>query len=63
MEKRDEFDFLEQLVGTINESSKKIEESYNKKDYKEFQKLKILMLRLQENIKEMLCRSGTTISM
>jgi len=52
MEKKEEFIFLKHLVETLYETSKKIEESYNKKDYVEFEKLKKLILRLQDNIED-----------
>ncbi len=54
MEKRDEFAFLKQLINSLNESFTKMQESYEKRDYEEFNKSKKMFLNIQKNIQDSL---------
>ena len=48
--KKEDIIILSQLVKTLEEIEPKLEESYNKKDFEEFNKLKKLMLNLQKKV-------------
>jgi len=48
--KREDIPFLNQLVGSFEKASEKLEEAYEKKDYDEFNRLKKFMLRIQKQI-------------
>ena len=62
MVKEDDISFLGQLIDTLHETSKRIAESYEKKDYTEFNQLKKLMLRVQENIDKILSSNSKKIA-
>ena len=48
---KEEAVFLRQLIKSLEESEKKLGDSYNKKDLEEFNKIKNFMMRLQGQIK------------
>ena len=50
--KKEDIPFLEQLVNSLEEASKKLEDAYNKKNSENFNKAKRLMLDLQGKISE-----------
>ncbi len=51
--RREEITFLRQLVDALEEAELKLEESYNKKDYESFNKLKKFILDVQRKISYM----------
>jgi len=51
--RREEITFLRQLVDALEEAELKLEESYNKKDYESFNKLKKFILEVQRKISYM----------
>jgi len=50
--KREEVVFLGQLVKTLEEAELRLEETYEKKDYKNFDRVKKLIIRVQRKISE-----------
>lgn len=44
--------FLRQLIESLEDSERKLEEAYNKKDAYEFNKVKKFMLEIQKQIAE-----------
>jgi hypothetical protein len=46
--------FLKQLVDVLEEAGLKLEETYNKKDYESFDKLKKFILEVQGKISDMI---------
>ena len=52
--KRDEILFLNQLVNSLEEAGKKLEKDYEKNDSENFNKSKKIMLKLQEEISDMI---------
>lgn len=51
---KEEILFLDQLVKSLDEAEKKLEKAYEKKDYENFNKTKKIMLRIQNEISNML---------
>tara|TARA_Y100000031_G_C7911786_1_gene244149 strand:- start:86 stop:271 length:186 start_codon:yes stop_codon:yes gene_type:complete len=47
---KEEISFLNQLIKSLEESNKKLEEYYIKKDYKNFKNVKKFMLEIQKKI-------------
>jgi len=54
MIKKEDIPFLNQLVKALEESGLKLEKSYEKKDYENFNKSKKFMLKIQKQISEMI---------
>lgn len=52
--KRENIDFLNQLVKTLEEAGVKLEEAYDKKDYDSFNNTKKLILQVQKKISEVI---------
>jgi hypothetical protein len=50
--KEEDMEFLSQMISSLEEASKKLTESYNKKDYEKFSKSKKFILNLQTKISE-----------
>ncbi len=48
-----ELEYLHQLTDTLDESAKKLEDFYKKKDYENFDKMKKFMLKIFDKISEM----------
>ena len=48
--KRDEILFLNQLAKSLQESEVKLEETYKKREFENFNKTKKMMLRIQNEI-------------
>ena len=46
--------FLNQLVKTLEEAELKLEETYNKKDYENFNNVKKLVIQIQNKMSEVL---------
>jgi hypothetical protein len=53
---KEESVFLRQLIESLEESEKKLEDAYNKKDLEEFTKIKNFMMRIQGQIKGVIVR-------
>lgn len=56
MKKEDNL-FLNQLINSLEEASKKLEKAYEKKDYDNFDKSKKIMLKIQKEISEIINRN------
>jgi hypothetical protein len=52
--KRDEILFLNQLVKSLSESEEKLEEAYGKRQYENFNNVKKVMLRIQNEISKII---------
>jgi hypothetical protein len=52
--KRDEILFLNQLIKSLEESEKRLETAYEKKEYENFNQSKRMMLRIQEEISKII---------
>lgn len=52
--KEENITFLNQLVQTLEEARLKLEEAYNKRDYEDFNKSKIMMKQIQKKISEII---------
>jgi len=52
--KRDEILFLNQLIKSLEESEKRLEIAYEKKEYENFNQSKRIMLRIQEEISKII---------
>jgi hypothetical protein len=52
--KRDEILFLNQLAKSLEESEEKLEESYKKREYENFNKTKKIMLKIQNEISKII---------
>ncbi len=50
MIKKEDIMFLNQLVHTLEEAELKLEESYNKKNYENFNNMKKLIMQIQNKI-------------
>lgn len=50
---KEEIHLLNQLINSVEEAEKKLEESYNKGDFVNFNKLKKFILRTQNEILKM----------
>jgi len=54
MVKKEDIQFLNQLVNSLEEAASKLEHYYNKKNQSKFDKSKEIMLELQEKISEVI---------
>lgn len=54
MIKKEDIPFLNQLVKSLEEALSKLEKSYEKKNYEEFNKSKKFMLKIQKQISEVI---------
>ncbi len=52
--KKEEIPFLNQLVKSLEEAELKLENTYEKKNYEEFNKSKKFVLKIQEQISDMI---------
>jgi len=52
--KRSDISFLMQLVESLEDSQKKLEEAYKSQDFEEFNKVKKFMLQIQMQISDTL---------
>ena len=52
--KKEEILFLNQMIKSLEESEEKLEESYKKRNYEDFNKTKKVMLRIQEEISKII---------
>ncbi|VVB82358.1 Uncharacterised protein [uncultured archaeon] len=52
--KRDEVLFLNQLIKSLEDAEKRLEISYKRKEYENFNQSKKIMLRMQEEISEII---------
>ncbi len=52
--KKENIAFLKQLIESLEDSEKKLEEAYNKKDAEEFSKAKNFMMNIQSQIRGVL---------
>ncbi len=52
--KKEEVVFLNQLIESLEDSEKKLEEAYNKNNFDDFNKIKKFMLDLQMQISKLL---------
>ena len=52
--KKEEVESLTQLIETLKQASSKLDDSFKKKDMREFKESKKEILKLQEKIKEVL---------
>ena len=50
MIKKEDVMFLNQLVNTLEEAGLKLEESYNEKNYEDFNNMKKLIMQIQNKI-------------
>ncbi len=54
MIKKEDIQFLKQLVKSLEEAESKLEKAYKKKDYEKFNKSKKIMLKIQKQIEEII---------
>jgi hypothetical protein len=54
MIKKEEVPFLKQLISSLEKTTEKLEIAYEKKDYEEFTKLKRFILKIQEQISQII---------
>jgi len=52
--KKEEILFLSQLIKSLEEAEKNLENSYSKRDYNNFNKSKKIMLKIQKEISDMI---------
>jgi len=52
--KRSDVSFLVQLVESLEDSQKKLEEAYKKQDFEEFNQVKKFMMGIQKQISDLL---------
>jgi len=52
--KKEDIPFLKQLVKSLEEAESKLENTYEKKNYEEFNKSKKFMLKIQRQISEVI---------
>jgi len=52
--KKSDISFLKQLIDSLEESEKKLEDAYNKKDSEEFDRVKKFILKIQKQIEGIL---------
>jgi hypothetical protein len=52
--KKEDIPFLNQLVKSLEEAESKLEKTYEKKNYEEFNKSKKFMLKIQRQISEVI---------
>jgi hypothetical protein len=50
--KKEEIQFLKQLINSLEEAGLNLEKAYEKKDYENFNKSKKIMLRIQKEISD-----------
>ncbi len=51
--KREDIQFLNQLIMSLEEAGSNLEKAYKKEDYENFNKSKKIMLRIQKEISDM----------
>ena len=52
--KREDIEFLSQLIKALEEAGLKLEEAYEKKDYENFNKTKKFIMQIQRKISEVI---------
>lgn len=52
--KREEILFLDQMIKSLEEAGKNLEKAYERRDYENFNKSKRIMLKVQNEISNML---------
>jgi hypothetical protein len=48
--KKEDFLFLNQLIASLEEAERNLEKAYRKKNYEKFKKIKKIMIRIQNEI-------------